>query len=68
MLVAVGQQDQVACSQGDALGVDAKPAAPRDDHVKTGAILDREEQSPRRSELTACIEAALQPQVTQDLG
>src|SRR5258708_12561046 len=51
MLVTVGQQDQIACPQGDALGVDAKKASPRDDHVQTQPILHSEGQAPRPSSL-----------------
>src|SRR5215469_8133651 len=58
MLLSVRQEHQITCLEGDSLGVDAKKAAPRNDHVKTGAILNRESQTPRRSKLTACIEAA----------
>jgi len=58
MLFTMRQKNEIASSQGNALGVEAQPTAPRDDHMKAGAILDRERQTPRGFELAACIKAA----------
>jgi hypothetical protein len=68
MLVAMGQEGQIACFKGDSLGVDAKKASSCDDEVKAWAIFGRECQSPWCSEVAAGVEAPLQPQVLQDVG
>lgn len=49
----VRQQDQITCIEAGSLGVDAKPALPRDDDVKAWAIIGRECQPPWRSQVTA---------------
>jgi len=65
--IAVGQQSQIARFKEDSLSVSAKKAPSSDDKVKAWAIFNRKSQSPRRSQITAGVEAPFQSQTLQNI-